>query len=137
MNSVKWKMENGSLGNKEREKFKKEFARRIHGFILDLIKFIDSLDKNDPTCRVIGQNQLLRSGTSIGGNYFEAQSASSRNDFANYFRISLKSANETKFWLILLRDADKCDREVANNLLSELTEISSILAKSIKTIKNS
>jgi len=128
-------MENGIARN-DRERFKKEFARRIHNFILDLIKFIDSLDKKDSTCKIIGENQLLRSGTSMGGNYFEAQSASSKNDFANYFRISLKSANETKFWLILLRDAGKCEREVANNLLNELAEISSILAKSIKTIKN-
>jgi len=118
----------------EKERFKKEFARRIHEFILKLIKFIDSLDKRDSTCRIIGQNQLLRSGTSIGGNYFEAQSASSKNDFANFFRISLKSANETKFWLILLRDANKCERSGANNLLNELTEIANILAKSIKTM---
>ncbi|MDD5071545.1 MAG: four helix bundle protein [Patescibacteria group bacterium] len=128
-------MEKGIAGD-DREKFKKEFARRIHNFILDLIKFIDGLDKKDSTCKIIGQNQLLRSGTSMGGNYFEAQAASSINDFVNYFRISLKSANETKFWLILLRDAGKCDRNLANNLLKELTEISSILAKSIKTIKS-
>lgn len=121
--------------NNERGKFKKEFAQRIHKFILRLIKFIDSLDKTDPTCRIVGLNQLLRSGTSVGGNYFEALSASSDKDFANYFRISLKSSNESKFWLIILRDANKCNKDEANYLLKELVEISSILAKSVKTLK--
>jgi len=121
--------------NNDRERFKKEFARRIHKFILELIEFIDNLNKNDSTCRVIGQNQLLRSGTSIGGNYFEAQAASSKKEFIKYFAIALKSANESKFWLILLRDANKCDRNKANILLKELIEISKILGSSIKTLK--
>lgn len=121
--------------NNDREKFKKEFAQRIHKFILRLIKFIDSLDKNDPVCRVVGHNQLLRSGTSLGGNYFEALSASSKKDFANYFNIALKSSNESKFWLIVLRDANKCDKNEANELLKELTEISKILGSSLKTLK--
>jgi four helix bundle protein len=121
--------------NNDRKKFKKEFARRIHKFILRLIKFIDGLDKNDSVCGVIGHNQLLRSGTSLGGNYFEAQSASSKKDFANYFAIALKSSNESKFWLIILRDADKCDKDEANELLEELTEISNILGSSLKTLR--
>ncbi len=128
-------MNNELKMNNDREKFKKEFAQRIHRFILRLIKFIDSLDKKDATCRIIGQNQLLKSGTSLGGNYFEAQSASSKKDFANYFTIALKSANESKFWLIVLRDANKCNRNEANALLKELVEISNILASSVKTLK--
>ncbi|MFH1427080.1 MAG: four helix bundle protein [Patescibacteria group bacterium] len=119
----------------DKEKFKKEFAGRIHRFILRLIKFIDNLDKNDSTCRVVGHNQLMKSGTSLGGNYFEAQSASSKKDFANFFSIALKSANESKFWLIILRDANKCNRDEANELLKELVEISNILGSSLKTLK--
>lgn len=121
--------------NNDKEKFKKEFAQRIHRFILHLIKFIDGLNKKDPTCRIIGQNQLLRSGTSIGGNYFEAQSASSQKDFTNYFTIALKSANESKFWLIILRDANKCSRRDANELFKEVTEIANVIASSVKTLK--
>ena len=69
MQNAKCKMNNELKMQNDKEKFKKEFAQRIHKFILRLIKFIDSLDKKDPTCRIIGQNQLLRSGTSLGGNY--------------------------------------------------------------------
>ncbi|MBU2592490.1 four helix bundle protein [Patescibacteria group bacterium] len=49
-------------------------------------------------------DQLLRAGTSIGANIVEAQAASSRRDFTNFLNHALKSANETKFWLILSKD---------------------------------
>ena len=51
------------------------------------------------------------------------------------FINSLKSSNESKFWLIILRDANKCDKTEANYLLKELTEISKIIAKSVKTLR--
>lgn len=116
-----------------REQFKEEFKRRIYNFILRLIEFIDCLPDNR-VCRII-ENQLLRSGTSIGGNYFEAQSASSRRDFINYFNHSLKSANESKFWLTLLKDVKKANTEEIDILLRELLEIANIFATSILTLK--
>jgi four helix bundle protein len=117
----------------EKEQFKEDFKKRIKLFILNLIQFIDSLP-NDRTCKIIG-NQLLRSGTSIGANYFEARAASSKNDFTNFFNHSLKSANESKFWLEILIDAKKCNLDQANKLLKETVEISNIFASSILTLK--
>ena len=61
--------------------------------------------------------QLLRSGTSILANYVEANSASSRKDFINFFTYSLKSANESKVWLSLLKDLDKGDKDEVEWLL--------------------
>ncbi|TSC94550.1 MAG: hypothetical protein Athens101428_257 [Candidatus Berkelbacteria bacterium Athens1014_28] len=119
----------------DKEKFKNEFKKRLYRFVLDLIKFIDGLDKKDSTCRIVG-DQLLRSGTSILGNYVEAKSASSKKDFINFFTHSLKSTNESKMWLTLLRDSEKCERKQADLLLSELIEIANILATSILTLKN-
>lgn len=113
--------------------FKERFKRRIYKFVLQLIGFIDSLP-NDQTCRVVG-NQLMRSGTSVGGNYFEAQAASSRKDFTNYFNHSLKSANESKFWLNVLKDTHKANSSEVDALLDEITEISKIFATSILTLK--
>ena len=75
-------------------KFKNEFKKRLYNWALRLIKFIDNLPK-DSVCNVLGK-QLLRSGTSILANYIEANSASSRKDFINFFTHSLKSANESK-----------------------------------------
>lgn len=117
----------------EKDNFKEEFKKRIKQFILQLIHFIDSLPY-DKTCKVIG-NQLMRSGTSIGANYFEAKAASSKNDFINFFNYSLKSANESKFWIETLIDAKKCDIERANRLLKETSEIANIFASSIPTLK--
>lgn len=77
--------------------FKNEFKRRIYAWALRLIKFIDKPSK-DSVCSVMG-NQLLRSGTSILANYVEANSASSKKDFINFFNHSLKSANESKVWI--------------------------------------
>jgi len=81
-------------------------------------------------------NQLLRSATSIGANVIEAKSASSKRDFIRFYEISLKSANETKYWLGLLRDATETDKEKTNELLNEVEEISKMLSASILTMKN-
>jgi four helix bundle protein len=120
-------MENDSV------KFKNEFKKRLYSWVLKLIKFIDKLPK-DSVCDVIGK-QLLRSGTSILANYIEANSASSKKDFINFFTHSLKSANESKMWLTLLRDTNKGDQNELKWLLEESIEISNVLASSILTLK--
>ncbi|MBW7897909.1 hypothetical protein B188_15840 [Candidatus Brocadiaceae bacterium B188] len=117
----------------DKSKFKDEFKRRIYRFALEIIRFIDELPKGN-TCKIIG-NQLLRSATSIGANIIEASAASSRKDYTNFFNYSLKSANETKFWLALLRDSGKADKDRTNILLKETNEIANILASSILTLK--
>ncbi|MBI1869600.1 MAG: four helix bundle protein [Chlamydiae bacterium] len=118
----------------KKEQFKNEFKQRLKSFILALVGHIDSL----PTGRVfqIISDQLIRSGTSIGANYFEARAASSRKDFINFFTHALKSANESKFWLEILMEIDRSNIEKSNILLNELTEISNILASSILTMKD-
>lgn len=114
-------------------KFKSEFKKRIYSWVLRLIKFIDKLPK-DSICSVMGK-QLLRSGTSILANYIEANSASSKKDFINFFTHALKSANESKVWLSLLRDTQKGDKDELQWLLGELVEIANVLASSILTLK--
>lgn len=73
-------------------KFKNEFKRRLYQWVLRLIKFIDKLPK-DSVCAVIGR-QLMRSGASILANYIEANSASSKKDFINFFTHALKCKNQ-------------------------------------------
>ncbi len=114
-------------------KFKNEFKKRLYNWVLRLIKFVDKLPK-DSICGVMSK-QLLRSGTSILANYIEASSASSKKDFINFFTHSLKSANESKVWLTLLRDTNKGDKKESEWLLKELVEIANILASSILTLK--
>ena len=79
-----------------------QFKRRLYGFVLRLIKYIKDLPY-DRVTKILG-DQLLRSGTSILANYIEASASSSRKDYTNFFHYSLKSANETRFWLSVLKD---------------------------------
>ncbi len=109
------------------------FKRRLYQFVLRLIRFIEKLPENRTT-RIIG-DQLLRSGTSILGNYIEGKSASSKRDYTNFFNHSLKSANESKVWLSILKDLGYGDKVEAEWLLNELNEISRIFASSILTLK--
>jgi four helix bundle protein len=75
---------------------------RAYQFSLALVKFSKEL----PNKRIfwIILDQLLKSGTSIGANIIEAKSASSKRDFIKFYEIALKSVNETKYWLCLLKD---------------------------------
>lgn len=117
----------------DKEKFKREFKKRLYDFTLRLIEFLDTLPK-DNVSRRLG-DQLLRSGTSIVGNYVEGQAASSRKDFTNFFNICLKSANESKLWLALLRDSKRAKPKDVEWFLRELDEIANIFASSILTLK--
>jgi four helix bundle protein len=117
----------------DKSKFKNDFKKRLYCFVLRLIKFIDKLPKSSVT-DIMGK-QLLRSGTSILANYIEAKSASSKKDFINFFTHSLKSSNESKVWLALLRDTGKGDKKELEFLITELNEISNIIASSILTMK--
>ena len=80
-------------------------------------------------------DQLLRSATSIGANVIEGKSGNSRKILISYFSIALRSANETKYWLCLIRDTMEVDKMETNQLINEADEISKILGKSILTLK--
>jgi len=112
---------------------KRDIKRRAYFFALEVIKLTDSLP-NQRVCWVIA-DQLLRSATSIGANIIEAQAASSKKDFVNFLNHALKSANETKFWLCLLRDSGKADENLTDKLLDEAIEFSNMLAASVLTAK--
>jgi four helix bundle protein len=80
-------------------------------------------------------DQLIRSATSIGANLIEAQSSSSRLEFKRFYEIALRSANETKYWLGLLKDAKLVDDKIIDNLLDEVTQIAKMIAKAIIKLK--
>jgi len=117
----------------EKEKFKSEFKKRIYNWILRLIKFTDTLPK-DMSSRIIA-SQLIDSGTGVGSNYVEAQAGSSKKDFTNYLHISLKCANESKFWLAILQNLQKGEQREIDWLLQEIAEIANILGASLLTVK--
>ncbi len=119
----------------ENIEFAEKMKRRVYFWILKLIRFIETLPKSDPVCKVI-IDQLLRSGTSIGANYVEAIACGTKKGFAQMVEYSLKSGNESKFWLALLRDSNKGSKAELKWLLDELIEITKIFGSSLSTMRN-
>ena len=115
-------------------KAKSDLKHRCYYYSIEIIKFLKVLP-NDKTYWSIS-DQLLRSATSIGANVIEAKSASSKRDFIKFYDIALKSANETKYWLALMRDGLGITATQINPLLIEVEELANILAASLLTLKN-
>jgi len=76
-------------------------------------------------------DQLIRSATSIGANLVEGKAGSSKKDWRKFLLIALKSANETKYWLCLIRDTIETNEVKIASLLKEAEEISNIIARII------
>lgn len=72
---------------------------------------------------------------SVGANLIEGGSASSRLEYKKFYEIALKSANETKYWLCLLRDSKLAEAERIDILLSEVTELANMLAAGVLKLK--
>ena len=81
---------------------KSELEQRTKLFALRIVQFVGTLPENKVT-NVLG-SRLLKSGTSIGANYREANRAESRNDFVHKIGIVEKEASETRYWLELIHE---------------------------------
>ena len=79
--------------------------------------------------------QILRCGTSIGANVHESIHAQSKADFINKMNIALKEADETDYWLRLLKDSDVIEEEEYNSLQKDVKQIIGTLVKIIKNAK--
>lgn len=104
----------------------KEFAKRI-------IKLCRQLPNNTEG-RLIG-NQLFRSGTSVGANYRSACRARSRADFISKLSIVEEEADESLFWLEIIKEMEILYAPFMDSLMAENNEIITILVSSIKTSK--
>ncbi|MCD6284079.1 four helix bundle protein [bacterium] len=93
---------------------------RAYKFSVKIIKFVSNL----PNKRIfwIISDQLIKTATSIGANII-------------FYEIALKSANETKYWLGLLRDTTNINKKEINEFLKETEEIAKILGASLLTLK--
>ena len=103
------------------------FALRIIG----LAKFLRE-QKQD----FVLSKQILRSGTSIGALVRESEFAQSQADFINKLSVSLKEANETDYWLSLLKDTGYIDEKSFLSMEEDCGELIALLVSSIKTVKN-
>jgi four helix bundle protein len=102
------------------------FALRI----VNLYKYLSSEKKE-----YILSKQVLRSGTAIGALISEAEFGQSKVDFRSKMSISLKEANETIYWLSLLKDADFIDQQMYSSLSGDVKELIAMLVSTVKTTK--
>ena len=102
----------------------------------ELITFCKAWQKNVITLPLI--NQLIRSGTSIGANYREANGGSSKKDFQNKIFICKKEAKETLYWLELIGKSvdEEKQRQKARELWQETKELTLIFSKIAHSTKN-
>ena len=110
-----------------------DLGERTFKFSQDLIRLCRKVKQDHITKSMV--SQLIRAGTSIGANYCEADSANSKKDFINKISISKKEANETKYWIYLLKDSYGQLKPQCEELLKEIAEIGNMLGASVLTLK--
>ena len=81
--------------------------------------------------------QLLRSGTAIGALIKESEHAQSKADFLNKMNVALKEANQTEYWIELLRDSEYLSATESLSILEDSTELIRLLISIVKTTKTS
>ena len=81
-------------------------------------------------------SQIIRSSSSVGANYYEANNASSKKDFRNKIFICKKEAQETKYWLRLFKTLLPERSDELKLLFQECHELTLIFQKIISTMKN-
>jgi four helix bundle protein len=111
-----------------------DLEERCAKFGEDVIKFCKTIKINEFTKPLI--NQIIRSATSVGANYMEANQASSKKDFQNKIRISQKEANESKHWLRMISTADELHQEKCRELWKESHALTLIFATISKTYRD-
>ncbi len=117
---------------KNSQKQSYDLEERTAKFGEDIIVLCKNTPRTDITSPII--KQIIRSGTSVGANYLEANGASSKKDFRNKIFICKKEAQETKHWLRMLAKAQENNKDEIRRLWQEAKELSMIFHSITKTI---
>ena len=110
-----------------------EMRQRTKQFALRIIRLCAAIP-NNRAGDVIAR-QILKSGTSIGANYREALRASSQRQFISIGEIAIREAEETNYWLELIREAELIKPQLLEGLADECNQLTAILTATIKTAK--
>ena len=110
----------------DNREFKTILEKRTLNFAIEIVKFCMHLRKMGIPNALI--TQLLKAGTSIGGNYREANRAESKKDFIHMIGIVEKEASETEYCLEVLNGSKLLDTEASTYLITLLKEDMELLA---------
>jgi four helix bundle protein len=124
-------MTESSTANRTTNKI--NLSERLLDFGARVVKLTEELP-NTLAGKRIG-DQLLRSGTSVGANYQEAQAAESKRDFLHKLQLALKELRESNYWLKLLSKAEIIRRERLTVIQDESEQLKAILSKAVITAK--
>lgn len=113
---------------------KKDLCERTFNFAVQIVKLCKKLEAESGISRALS-TQLFYSGTSIGANIEDAQSASSKADFISKYSIACQEARKTKYWLRLLKATGLSEGEDIAFLEQENYELVAILITIIKNSK--
>ncbi|MFA6198729.1 MAG: four helix bundle protein [Patescibacteria group bacterium] len=117
--------------NKKSENF--DLEKRTAKFSEEAIIFAKQIKRDVVNLPMI--SQFVKSATSVGANYCEANGASLRKDFKNKIYICKKEAKETKYWLQLIAKANPEHKETCRKLWKEVHELTLIFSKIILTLE--
>jgi four helix bundle protein len=106
---------------------------KSYAFALRVIKVYKYL--NQEQREFVLSKQMLRSGTAVGALVREAEQAQSKADFISKMNIALKEANETEYWLMLLKDSDYIDEKSFISIHQDCAELIRLLISIVKSTK--
>ncbi len=108
----------------ENKEFSRKLEERTKAFAIRIIR-LSALLSNSVEEKII-RNQMTKSGTSVGANYREATRARSRADFKSKIKICESEANETCYWLEIVRDIKWIELQSVESSLNESNELLAI-----------
>ncbi len=124
-------MSNERVFNGQKRNF--DLQERTERFGESIISFAKKIPENTLTRSLI--SQIVRSGTSVGANYCEADDAESKKDFIHKLGIAKKEARETKYWLRMIEIAVPTTKEEAQRIWQEAKELTLIFNAIIRVTK--
>ena len=107
---------------------------KSYSFVVEIVRLVQYLQQEKK--EYVLSKQILKSGTSIRALIHEAVFAQSDSDYLNKLAVSLKEANETLYWLNLLRDTDYIHIDLYEKLAEIVKELIALLASCVKTLNN-
>jgi len=112
---------------------RKILQQRTKQFHIDVIKLCELLRRNTAGFEIA--RQIIRCAGSVGANYRASARANSTKDFVYKIEVVLEEADESHYWLEIIRDSDLLKGELIDRLIKEANELTAIFAATDKTAK--
>lgn len=110
-----------------------DIEERLIRFAVRILKVCAALPDTPEGRHVRGQ--LIRSGTAPAPHYGEGRGAESTRDFIHKLKICLKELNESRVWLLIIKESEMLPTDLLSHIIPECNELCRIISASIKTAR--